>query len=59
MKQSRVKGNDVPWMSSALKDIMNERNRLYRKAIKSKNPVDWTKLETPKLEIANRTTIAM
>ena len=32
-------------MSSGLKDIMNERigNRLYRKAIKSKNPVDWTK----------------
>ena len=48
MKQSRVKGNDVPWMSSALKDIMNERNRLYRKAIKSKNPVDWTKYKEVK-----------
>ena len=48
MKQSRVKGNDVPWMSSALKDIMNQRNCLYRKAIKSKNPVDWTKYKEVK-----------
>ena len=37
-------------MSSGLKDIMNERigNRLYRKAIKSKNPVDWTKYKEVK-----------
>ena len=48
MKQSRVKGNDVPWMSSALKDIMNERNCLYHKAIKSKNLVDWTKYKEVK-----------
>ena len=40
MKQSRIKGNDVPWMSSGLKNSMNERNRLYRKAIKSKYPAD-------------------
>ena len=50
MKLSRVEGNDAPWMPSGLKDIMNEGigNRLYRKAIKSKNPVDWTKYKEVK-----------
>lgn len=48
MRQSRVKGNDVPWMFSALRDIINERNRLYREAVKPKGPADWIKYKEVK-----------
>ena len=48
VKQTRIKGNDVPWMSSDLKNSMHERNRLHRKAVKSKNPVDWIKYKEVK-----------
>ena len=48
VKQTRIKGNDVPWMSSDLKNSMHERNRLHRKAVKSKNPADWIKYKEVK-----------
>ena len=35
-------------MSSDLKNSMHERNRLHRKAVKSKNPVDWIKYKEVK-----------
>ena len=39
--QKRVKGKGCPWMTTELKSLMNDRDKLLRKARKSKHDVDW------------------
>ena len=38
----RVKGRVCPWMNSDITDAMKERDKVLRKARKSKNTSDWT-----------------
>ena len=39
----RVKGRLCPWLDADLKNRMNARDKMYRKASKSKNEEDWNR----------------
>ena len=40
--QKRVKGSQSPWLSTDIKDVMNDRDKMLRRARKSKCEHDWT-----------------
>ena len=37
----RVKGKPAPWLNADVKEIMNHRDKLHRKFLKSKSNTDW------------------
>ena len=39
----KVKGKPAPWLTSKVKDLMNERDKLLRKSQRSKNELDISK----------------
>ena len=40
--EKRVKGKNCPWLNQNVRKSMKERDKLLRKARKSKTPADWT-----------------
>ncbi len=43
LKSMRVKGLQVPWMNTELRQTMRDRDYCYRKAVKTKRADDWKK----------------
>ena len=39
--EKRIKGKKSPWLSCEVEKSMNDRDKLLRKACKSKNEADW------------------
>ena len=41
-KQKRIKNSRSPWMNCFVKQLLNERDKLKKRAIKTNDPDDWT-----------------
>lgn len=52
--QKRIKGQFCPWLSPALKTLMNTRDKLQRKARKSKSDLDWSNYKTLRNKCNNK-----
>ena len=53
MRTKRVRGFKSPWISAELKHLMHQRDVLKMKAIKSKNPLDWSVFKTTRNSVNN------
>ena len=41
-----VKGKPAPWLNADVKAVMNHRDKLHRKFLKSKSNTDWNMYKT-------------
>lgn len=53
MIEKRIKGRSCPWIDQDLKNIMNQRDKLYRKAKHSKSDADWNAYKTLRNKCVN------
>ena len=51
VKKTRLKGCQVPWISSELKKSMQERDRCYGKAVKSNSLDSWAKYKKLRADV--------
>ena len=51
LQQKKVRSNKVPWITSEIKNLINKRDKLKRKAIISKSEIDWINYKTSRNQI--------
>ena len=51
LQQKNVRSNKVPWITSEIKNLINKRDKLKRKAIISKSEIDWINYKTSRNQI--------
>ena len=54
MKTVQIRTNYIPWLSQLTKDLMQERDRLQKLAVETKNQDDWRNYKNLRNRINNR-----
>ena len=51
LQQKKVRSSKIPWITSKIKNLINIRNKLKRKAIISKSEIDWINYKTSRNQV--------
>ena len=51
LKQKKIRSNKIPWITSKIKSLINTRDKLKRKAVRSKSEVDWINYKTARNQV--------